>query len=350
MLSLPPLPTEDLQQILSQTAEQWEEAREKSFFITGGTGFFGMWLLESFSYINEILNLNAKAVILTRNPEVFARKAPHLYYRSDLHFIEGDIRSFPHPIGQFDYIIHAATEVASGAQTEPTEMLSTIIEGTQYVLDFAKTAGAKKMLLTSSGAIYGSQPSELTHIPEDHVTPPGSQFKTSAYSTGKREAERLAISHSLQHEYEIKIARCFAFVGPHLPLNSVFAIGNFIRNAIDQQPIKIHGDGTPMRSYLYASDLTTWLWSLLFSAPSNRAYNVGSDDALSISQLANLVKKTLDNPAEIEIQHESPPSRPISRYVPSVLRAQQELDLKVTVSLPEAIAKTARWIRKASIE
>ena len=266
-----PLPLEDLEHVLEHTRVLWSEASGKSFFITGGTGFFGMWLLESFAHINDQLALGMRATILTRDPAAFARKTPHLAARADLQFIQGDIRSFPFPEGQFDYIIHAATEVRAKLNEEaPQEMLDAIIAGSRRVLDFAAQCGVKKLLLTSSGAVYGKQPSEITHISEDYLGAPDPLLPGSAYGEGKRLAEHMCCVHAHQHGYEAKIARCFAFVGPHLPLDAHFAIGNFIRDAISGMPIQINGDGTPMRSYLYASDLAVWLWTILFKAPHAR--------------------------------------------------------------------------------
>src|ERR1700742_1708791 len=103
------LPTEDLEHVLSRTTELWEHARGRRFFISGGTGFFGQWLLESFALANERLDLRAEITALTRNPEAFARKAPHLVKRSAIHFLKGDVRDFSFPTGEFQFVIHAAT-------------------------------------------------------------------------------------------------------------------------------------------------------------------------------------------------------------------------------------------------
>ena len=339
-----PLPSEDLVHVLAHTRELWTEARGRSFFITGGTGFFGMWLLESFTHINDSLGLGMRAVVLTRDPSAFKIKAPHLGGRADLEFIQGDVRSFAFPPGRFDYVIHAATEASAKLNEEaPHEMLDAIIGGTRRVLDFAAQCGVKKLLLTSSGAVYGKQPSSITHVSEDYAGAPDPLLPGSAYGEGKRVSEHMCVVHARQHGYEVKIARCFAFVGPHLPLDSHFAIGNFIRDAMRGQPIRIGGDGTPMRSYLYASDLAVWLWTILFHAPSARAYNVGSAEDFNIESLAKRVSSTLGSWSEVEIAQVKDDSRPISRYVPSITQAVDGLDLRVSIPLEQAILKTATW-------
>ena len=341
---LKPLPPEDLEHVLEHTRELWSEASGKSFFITGGTGFFGMWLLESFAHINDKLTLGMRATVLTRDPATFTCKAPHLATRADLQFIQGDIRSFPFPEGQFDYIIHAATEASAKLNEEaPHEMLDAIVAGTRRVLDFATQCGVKKLLLTSSGAVYGKQPSDITHISEDYHGAPDPLLPGSAYGEGKRLAEHMCCVHAHQNGYEAKIARGFSFVGPHLPLDAHFAIGNFIRDAMRGTPIQINGDGTPMRSYLHASDLAVWLWTILFKAPHARAYNVGSDEDKNLAELATTIS-TLLGGRQLDIHRQKADhSRSISRYVPCIERARNELRLTTNIPLADAIGRTADW-------
>ena len=338
-----PLPPEDLAHVLMHTRELWAEACGKSFFITGGTGFFGMWLLESFTHINDALSLGMSATVLTRDPAAFALKAPHLASRADLRFIVGDVRTFAFPAGQFDYVIHAATEASAKLNDEaPHEMLDAILGGTRRVLDFAAQCGVKKLLLTSSGAVYGKQPSEISHVPEDYLGAPDPLLPGSAYGEGKRVSEHMCVVHARQHGYEAKIARCFAFVGPHLPLDTHFAIGNFIRDAMRGDPIRIGGDGTSMRSYLYAADLAAWLWVLLFKAPLAIAYNVGSDQDMNIETLAEKIRQITGDLPPLQIAQLKDPARPISRYVPAVKRAES-LGLQICIPLDQAIQKTINW-------
>jgi nucleoside-diphosphate-sugar epimerase len=339
-----PLPVADLDHILNKTRPLWEEMRSKRIFITGGTGFFGCWLLESFSHINRQLSLNARATVLTRDPAAFVKKCPHLAADPALAFHAGDVRNFSFPVGGFEYLIHAATEAsAKQAAENPLEMLTTIIDGTERILDFAKAHGTRKLLLTSSGAVYGKQPANLTHIPEDYLGGPDSLDPASVYAEGKRISEQMCALQSTHGSIEIKIARCFAFVGPHLPLNAHFAVGNFIGDALAGRPIKINGDGTARRSYLYASDLAIWLWTMLFRAQGLVSVNVGSAEDLSIFELAQAVVQSLNSSVEVHVAKSLDPGVPVARYVPSVNRAKTMLGLDQTVSLQEAIRRTARW-------
>jgi nucleoside-diphosphate-sugar epimerase len=338
-----PLLDEDLLHVLQHTRGLWDELRGRSIFITGGTGFFGMWMVESFLFINRALSLNATICVLTRDPERFRNKAPHIVNDPAFSMLRGDVRNFEFPSGcRFDCVVHAGT--TSSAPVEPLDMFSTIVDGTKRVLEFGKFVGARKFLFVSSGAVYGKQPTEITHISEEYVGGPAVLEPQSAYGEGKRAGELLC-AMSTNEAIECKIARCFAFVGPHLPLNAHFAIGNFIRDAMAGGPIRIGGDGTPMRSYLYAADLAVWLWTILFRGNSNRAYNVGSSEDLSIKEIAEQVVNALNTDIEIKIALPvKDPTKPL-RYVPNTERALDELGLIPWVGLQDAIHRTASWVK-----
>lgn len=333
----------DLDHVLNHTRELWNELRGTHIFITGGTGFFGCWLLESFLWANDQLNLDARITILTRSPASFRAKAPHLAGQEAVSVMEGDVRTFDFPKGEFTHIIHAATEASSKTNdANPLRMLDTIVEGTRRTLNFAKACKAKKFLLTSSGAVYGRQPSDITHIPEEYMGAPDSLAPASSYGEGKRIAEHLCALYA-NSSLETKIARCFAFVGPHLPLDVHFAIGNFIRDGMHGGPIIIKGDGTPHRSYLYAADLVIWLWTILLRGQSCRAYNVGGEESLSIMEVAERVSNGFRPKVQIERRGIPKLQKPLERYVPSIDRAKSELELYPLVDLQTSIHKTIAW-------
>jgi dTDP-glucose 4,6-dehydratase len=338
-----PLATE-LDHVLRHTAGLWDELRGQRIFITGGTGFFGCWLLESFTWANDQLGLGASAVVLTRDPAAFRARVPHLAGHPAVRLLAGDVCEFEFPQGAFSHVIHAAAETNVKLDyPDPLRMYDAGVLGTRRALEFAVSCGARKFLLTSSGAVYGRQPPELLHISEDYTGAPSPVDVQSAYGHGKRIAEFLCATFREMHGLEAKIARGFAFVGAYLPLDSGFAIGNFIRDALQGGPIRVKGDGTPYRSFLYGADLAIWLWMILFRGQAGRPYNVGSDAALTIAELAGEVARALAPGMGVEIALSPVTGRLPERYVPAIDRARSELGLDVWVLLTEAIQRMAAW-------
>tara|TARA_B100001971_G_scaffold214359_1_gene251319 strand:+ start:1418 stop:2476 length:1059 start_codon:yes stop_codon:yes gene_type:complete len=335
---------EDLNHILQFTKNLWGELRDKRIFVTGGTGFFGCWLLECFVWANSRLKLNAEVVVLTRDYNSFCKKVPHLTTNPSVKFHTGDVRDFKFPKGEFSYVIHAATAASAELNAEnPVLMFDTILRGTRQVLEFARQCGVKKLLLTSSGAVYGEQPSDLTHISESYKCEPGPDDPKSAYGMGKHAAEQLCMLYSKQYGIETKIARCYALVGPYLSLDIHYAMGNFILDGMKGGPIRVKGDGTPNRSYLYAADLMIWLWTILFKGKSCYPYNVGSEESISIVELARRIAGIFDKKMKVEVAKTPDPDNPVEQYVPSAERARSELQLSQTVDLLEGIRRTIRW-------
>jgi dTDP-glucose 4,6-dehydratase len=334
----------DLEHVLEQTAQVWPHLRGARLFITGGTGFVGSWLLESMLWANERLRLGLRATVLTRDPAQFLSKSPHLATDPAIELLAGDMGSFSFPRESIDFVVHAATQTVGAPGTfDPLWKLEADVSGTRRVLAMAREHGVRRMLLTSSGAVYGRQPSEVAQVPEDYAGAPDPTDPGSAYGEAKRVCE-LACAASGRDGPATVIARCFAFVGPHLPLDSNYAIGNFIRDALSGGPIVVAGDGTAFRSYLYAADLAVWLWRLLLGGAPGRAYNVGSDAALTIEELARLVASTVSPGAEVRVLGKKD-GRPPERYVPAIERARAEIGLAPLIPLPDAVARTASWHR-----
>jgi len=334
----------DLDHVLAHTSDIWDALRGQNILITGGTGFVGTWLVESFVWANERLQLDARAFLLTRNPDAFRAKAPQAANHSSIHFLMGDARSFTYPDGEFPFVIHAATEQGHAPGTFDLDL-----QATKHVLEFARTHATKRLLFTSSGAVYGRQPPNWTHIPEEYSGAPSTVDLNSAYGHAKRASEFLCAMYAQQFGFCAVIARLFAFAGPHLPLDLNFAIGNFVRDVLGGGPVRIAGDGTPYRSYLYAADLAIWLWTLLMRGESARPYNVGSGEDLSIADLARTVVENTVPGTRIEIARQPIPGAMPSRYVPSVERARSELRLTPLIRLDEAVRRMYRWNRRSSI-
>jgi nucleoside-diphosphate-sugar epimerase len=341
----------DLDGILARAGGSLEELRGKRIFITGGTGFFGAWLLECLSWANLHMNLGVSALVLTRDPRAFRDRHPLLAENPAFAFHQGDVRNFEFPPGRFSHLIHAAATPAQATfQNEgPLEKFDLQTLGARRTLDFALRCGAEQLLYTSSGSAYGPQPEGLTHIPEDYPGAPDPLQPSQALGHGKRTAEFLCATYAAKHGFEVKMARGFCFVGPFLQMDAQYAIGNFLLDALRGGPIQIRGDGTPRRSYLYAADLMTWLWTIFIKGKSCRPYNLGSEKDFSIRELAELVRQSLGLKEPVEIADRPRPGEPISRYVPCTLRARSELGLEEYTDLPKAIVKTAEFYAQAAL-
>jgi dTDP-glucose 4,6-dehydratase len=336
-----PLARQDLEHVLAHTAGIWEPLRGKGIFISGGTGFFGAWLVESFLHVNERLGLGAQAFVLSRDPHAFLARAPHLADSAALRFVRGDMGGFALPDGPLACVVHGATEPERGL--DPLEVFERNVNGTRRMLELARRARAGRFLFVSSGAVYGSQPPGLSHVPEDHAGAPDSMEAASAYGQSKRASEFLCAAHARRGGFNATVARCFAFVGPHLPLAANYAAGNFIGDALAGGPIRVSGDGTAIRSYLYAADLAIWLWTILLRGQCCRVYNVGSEEAVSIVELARTVAAEVCPAAAVAVVGTAVPGCPAKRYVPATRRAREELGLEARVTLREGIRRTAAW-------
>jgi nucleoside-diphosphate-sugar epimerase len=333
------LPADDLDRchdILGISA--WQILAGKNIFISGGTGFIGKWLLGTLLDANETMGLACSITVLSRDPASFQCRWPGLAGR--INWIAGDVRDFPISDQHFDVIVHAATDVVS--QASPTDVFSTCIDGTSHMLAMARKCGASLFLLVSSGAVYGPLPVGMTNVPESYVGGPDPLLSSSAYGEGKRAAEWLA-SEASADGLDVKIARVFALVGPHLPMDRHFAIGNFLHAAMDGKQIVIQGDGTPFRSYLYAADMAAWLWTILIKGEPGCAYNVGSEESLSISALAERVCSVLKSSSRIKVLKQVQQHMPSVHYVPNTARARTELNLPPALALDETILRTANW-------
>jgi dTDP-glucose 4,6-dehydratase len=282
-------------------------------------------------------------VILTRDPAAFAARAPHLASHPGFQFVEGDVLSLAASGERFSHVIHAATDASADLNDrDPRRMFDTVVTGTRRALDLALDAGARRVLFLSSGAVYGPQPWAVERVAEDFPGGPNCQDPKIAYAEGKRAAEMLCAIYAKQFGLDTVSARIFAVLGPLLSLDIHFAAGNFIRDALAGRTVRVIGGGGGVRSYLYASDLTVWLWAMLLRADRGAVYNVGSEESVSIADLARRISGLLGD-SGFEILGQPDPGWNLGRYVPSTLLIRQELGLLAEIGLDDAIRRTAIW-------
>lgn len=333
------IPKEDLQRCHALVGlGAWRLLAGQKIFITGGTGFVGKWLLATLLDADETFNLGCHITVLSRDSESFLRMWPNVTGRVE--WVNGDVRDFPIGNERYDVIIHAAADVVKRAT--PLDVFSTCLDGTRRVLELAKVSGARRFLLVSSGAIYGPLPAGMTHVPESYIGGPDPLLPGSAYGEGKRVSEWL-VTQAATDVFSVSIARLFAVVGPHLHLDKQFAVGNFLRAAMNREEVVITGDGTPHRSYIYAADMSAWMWKILLRGRSGYAYNVGAETSVSVLELAHRVLDALNVRVNVLVTQTATDLGSTSYYVPNTRRAQIDLQLEQPLGLDEALLRTARW-------
>jgi nucleoside-diphosphate-sugar epimerase len=341
------LPVADLLSVTRCSARHLERFRGGTLLITGASGFFGRWMLESLVAANRELSLGVRCIAHAGHRSARVRQPdfdgtvrwlfgevhdlPELMLRADLHAVP------------LDAIVHLAVSSGTdGAGPQPYHVFDRAVRGASTILSLARGTPGCRVLMTSSGAVYGRQLAELTAIPETALSLADPLDVRDAYGAAKRALEFLAAGAVEEFGTEAVIARPFAFVGPRLPLDGNFAAGNFIRDALRGGPIVISGEGTALRSYLYAGDLAAWLWALLAAGRPGGAYNVGASTPVSIRQLANTIAELTGTPVIVK---GAPTNEPRPGYVPDVRRITEELNLSESVGLPEAVRRTLAWHR-----
>lgn len=334
-----------LQQLVASDV-RWREIQNASFFITGGSGLFGRWLISALLEANRRLGTNITATVLTRNPEALRSWLTPLETKQAITVLQGDVLDFEFPKREYTHIIHMATTSAheTFAGEDSLSKYHMLTRGTERVMQFAAQSCAKKVLFTSSGVAYGAYPESLQRVPETYAGAPATTDAESGLGQGKRSAEFICSYYANRFSLSLSIARCFSFVGPGIPLNIHYAIGNFIRDALAGNNIVVKGNGLPMRSFLYLGDLVHWLLAILVDGKHNTVYNVGSDQAVSISELAHLVRDLLAPHASVIVQGNAGYSvGNFNRnwYVPDITRAKSELDVEVWTTLEKAIQHSA---------
>lgn len=207
-----------------------------SLLVIGGSGFFGKSILDAFQ--RKLLDPWAieNVFIMARHPEELQKNYPQLVTKN-ITLIKGDISSI-NELPSADYVIHAAASTDARHYLErPLEERSNIISGTLNYCKISKKFHQKaKIVYVSSGAVYGMQPSNLNKIPEifDFLDADQLPLNKRGYAYAKRDSEEAFITLGLD-ALNVSIARCFAFVGPWLPLDQHFAIGNFINDGLNNR-------------------------------------------------------------------------------------------------------------------
>ncbi|MGZ5077139.1 MAG: NAD-dependent epimerase/dehydratase family protein [Methylobacter sp.] len=315
-----PIVEEDISFVLAMCANELQALSGKTLLLTGGSGFVGSYLVESIIAFNQSHDGPPCRLLLpTRSLSATREKWPHFFDIPNLDWFEWDGCRLEPPSAVCDYLIHAASPADPASYLHaPMQTMQDIANGTGAVLGYARRAGVRALLYLSSGAAYGRQAPEVDSLCENGPSAPDLSELSSCYGEAKRYAELLCRASGVPSV----IARLFAFLGPYQDIDGSFAVPDFIRQAMRDKTIRIHSDGSAMRTYYYASDLTIGLWKLLLNGKPGELYNVGSDmPCVSIRQLAERIAAQI---GDVEVVVESKTgSGPRSRYIPNTDKFKQ---------------------------
>jgi nucleoside-diphosphate-sugar epimerase len=312
----------DLEEICSGSKSFLSQYQNKSLLVAGATGFIGSWIIASIGHMNSTRDANINLVALSR------KGSRGLLNSDGTHEVLLDIgNDSVNYEKEFDCVINAVTPSTSNhGGLDPNQILSASINGTKNLLKIASRSRRCTFINLSSGIV-----TKRANDTELDIAQP-----KDAYLMGKRVGESLVHSATLAGQVNGKNLRLYAFAGPGIPLNQHFAIGNFMSNSMNREPIKITGNPDTTRSYMYPTDLIT---NILTSTAddSTKPIEIGSRIPVSMDHLARTVNKVTGNEGIDQKSHYGIPDI----YIPS---ASSELQTEI-VSLEVGIERWYRWLK-----
>ena len=304
--------------------------KSKSLLIIGGTGFFGKSILDYFTNYNS-LKINKIIIFSRKSQNIQIDKI--LKKKIKIIKVSGNILNIK-KLPSADYVIYAAI----------LKNYNQDLKGVKNYSNLAlKYHSSSKILFVSSGAIYGVQKSKIKEFKEHYLD----KYKKINFKNGykKQYSNIKSKNENLFKELgnkglKVSIARCFSFVGRHLPQNSHYVIGNIINNVLRNKDINIKANYRIIRSYMYSDDLVRWLLKILDNSNNQcPIYNVGSDNKVSIHKIANFLAKKYN----LQILSSKILSKKIDNYIPNINKARKELNLTINNDSLEAIQKTINF-------
>jgi nucleoside-diphosphate-sugar epimerase len=313
---------------------------EKEICFLGGTGFIGTWLINVINQVSYTQGVRVGMTIYTRDKAKALIKFPESSF-GRLKIKEFDFSRGSCDLGLFDFFVNGATPTAEKPGADSKSIFyDPTVNAIQSVIDSARKYGNRPRVLNlSSGAVYGAQPMSLAHRPEGAA-------KNLDDSDDDYRASKIASEHLLESPNVIDVLtssspRLFTFFGPGVPLDRHFAVGNFIRDGLCGQPIRVQGNPLTKRSYMFPTDLVVWLLKSLLN-PKCVNLNIGSEISISMHELASLVSSMTSNKGVLFLN----PSAPANNYVPATGIFRSIYDVEETVGLETGLDSWASWLKK----
>ena len=318
--------------------EDFSHLYNKKIFITGATGFLGMWLIRSIDYLNKTLCLNIKIIILLRSKN--KKKLFENFKNIKIDYMNGSVTNFNFKKQKIDHIIHLAAETSEKKNKDKIEVVNTIINGTIRVLQYSHFLKANSISYLSSGGVYGKNCINKEGWRESDNNSPTLYDNVATYGLSKKCAENILVESfkKSSHLKVVNIFRAFSFGGSYFNTSNHFAFDDFIKKRINQKDINLLSNGLVMRNYMHPLDISNWI---LISKKFDKVniFNTGANKNYSIKSLAKRI-------SEIKY-HGLPPvkiktgsNNTKENYIPNLnlakkfgLKAKISLDMQIKDSL-----------------
>jgi len=312
--------------------------------ITGGAGFIGSHLAES------LLGQGHSVAVLDDLSTGRLENIEHLQYHARFTCTIGSVMdetTVSRLIQQADVVFHLAASVGVRLVIErPVHTIETNVHGTETVLRHARRFG-KLVLIASTSEVYGKN----TQLPfrEDADLVMGPPTKTRwGYATSKLLDEFLALGYWKEYQSPVIVVRFFNTVGPRQSARYGMVLPNFVRRALENQTITVHGDGSQTRSFTWVGDVVSAMTKLVQEPKAiGEVFNIGNGAEISIRDLASKVRAITGSTSTVEFvpyNHVFDDSfEDMPRRVPDITKIGQFVGYKPKVHLDEIIERVVEY-------
>ena len=336
--------TNDCKTSYLEFSSKLERLKGKTLLITGGTGFLGSWLCEMVHYMNTFHKADINLFIMARNKERFENNLSHI---KDAQFICSDIRSNIDLPKDVNYIVHAASNPDNRFHaSRPFESMTTVAEGTSAIFQSAERLSRLENIVNiGSSAVYSEVLKDGESFSEDYLGPLYGNKLSNSFLEANRYSESLCAAARNELHLPIVAIRPFTFCGAYQDIDSPWAINNFINDAIHKRPIRIHGDGKVVRSYMYGSDLAIWTLVIMLNSKDGKVYNVGSGNGYTLKEIADKVASNFEPVLSVVTNTSVVHEDNHSVLLPDVTNAEKEFGLRQVVGINKSIKRTVEWYK-----
>lgn len=329
----------DLREVCEKSFSSLSALSRAEILIVGAGGFVGSWISAVLIYAKNNYRFDY-GITLTYQNVAKISKILNLAELNNIKIIEGNLEDVASEVfkGQlnFSHVIHAATPTSRNFERIDYEY---ILDGTSKLINELSARIKPNFVHLSSGAIYGLQARQISTISEIQSHSPVN-LDNWEYAKCKREIEELVLKSSKNGKLNGSNPRLFSFIGPHLPINNTFAIGEFVSKAMEHKKIVVNGSLTSTRSYMYPTDMVTWILSILVK-PTIEATHVGSEYAIQMMQLAETVNFVFEGVGVESTNSQDSPNH----YVPQTMQTRQRYNLSECVSLNQGLERWKSWLK-----